>query len=86
MEFWMNIHTGTVGTKEDWLAGEGELVGRDGQFSFAEACARDELALVRKNLSGEWVEIPAYCAQNDGDCLTCSLVNYGKDCENNPVT
>jgi len=26
-----------------------------------------------------------YCTQNDGDCGTCSLVNYGRDCMNNPV-
>lgn len=26
-----------------------------------------------------------YCTQNDGDCLTCSLVNYGYDCRNNKV-
>ena len=26
-----------------------------------------------------------YCTQNDGDCETCSLVNYGRDCMNNPV-
>ncbi len=26
-----------------------------------------------------------YCTQDDGDCLTCSLVNYGRDCMNNPV-
>jgi hypothetical protein len=26
-----------------------------------------------------------YCTQNQGDCSTCSLVNYGKDCLNNPV-
>ena len=23
-----------------------------------------------------------YCVQNDGDCSTCSLVNYGYDCMN----
>lgn len=23
-----------------------------------------------------------YCTQNDGDCKTCSLVNYGRDCMN----
>ena len=23
-----------------------------------------------------------YCTQNDGDCETCSLVNYGRDCRN----
>jgi hypothetical protein len=26
-----------------------------------------------------------YCTQNDGDCNTCSLVNYGRDCRNRPV-
>jgi len=26
-----------------------------------------------------------YCTQNDGNCSTCSLVNYGRDCRNNPV-
>ena len=27
-----------------------------------------------------------YCTQNNGDCQTCSLVNYGRDCRNNPVS
>lgn len=26
-----------------------------------------------------------YCTQNDGDCSTCSLVNYGRDCLNNVI-
>jgi len=26
-----------------------------------------------------------YCTQNAGDCSTCSLVNYGRDCMNNSV-
>lgn len=26
-----------------------------------------------------------YCTQNGGDCVTCSLVNYGRDCMNNPL-
>lgn len=26
-----------------------------------------------------------YCTQNDGDCGSCSLVSYGRDCKNNPV-
>jgi hypothetical protein len=26
-----------------------------------------------------------YCTQNEGDCATCSLLNYGRDCRNNPV-
>ncbi len=27
-----------------------------------------------------------YCTQNDGDCGSCSLVNYGRDCQNNPLS
>ena len=27
----------------------------------------------------------SYCTQNNGDCKTCSLVNYGRDCRNNPL-
>jgi len=26
-----------------------------------------------------------YCTQNGGDCYTCLLVNYGRDCFNNLV-
>jgi len=26
-----------------------------------------------------------YCTQNNGDCKTCSLVNYGRDCQDNPI-
>lgn len=26
-----------------------------------------------------------YCVQNDGDCSTCSLSSYGRDCMNNPI-
>jgi hypothetical protein len=26
-----------------------------------------------------------YCTQNNGKCNTCSLVNYGMDCMNNPT-
>ncbi len=28
---------------------------------------------------------PEYCTQNDGNCETCSLVNYGRDCQNIPI-
>lgn len=27
-----------------------------------------------------------YCTQNNGDCGTCSLVNYGMDCRNVPLS
>jgi len=26
-----------------------------------------------------------YCTQNEGDCATCSLVNYGRDCQSNSL-
>lgn len=26
-----------------------------------------------------------YCSQNDGNCLTCALVNYDRDCHNNAI-
>ena len=29
---------------------------------------------------------PSYCTQNKGKCETCSLVNYGRDCMNVPIT
>ncbi len=28
---------------------------------------------------------PKNCTQNNGDCNSCSLVSYGRDCQNNPV-
>ncbi|MFA6364590.1 hypothetical protein [Methanoregula sp.] len=27
----------------------------------------------------------SYCTQNNGDCGTCSLVSYHKDCRNYPL-
>ena len=26
------------------------------------------------------------CQRDDGDCTVCSLVNYGRDCHNRPIT
>lgn len=28
----------------------------------------------------------ANCQRTDGDCTACSLVNYGRDCHNRPIT
>ena len=28
---------------------------------------------------------PSYCTQNEGACESCALVNYGRDCRNNPL-
>lgn len=27
-----------------------------------------------------------YCTRNGGDCSTCALSSYGRDCRNEPVT
>lgn len=29
--------------------------------------------------------IKEYCTQNNGNCKTCSFVNYGRDCQNNKI-
>ena len=29
---------------------------------------------------------PNYCIQNNGDCKSCSLANYGRDCSNQPIS
>ena len=34
----------------------------------------------------DWAVSTGYCSQNNGDCETCSLLNYGKDCNNNNIT
>jgi len=26
-----------------------------------------------------------YCTQNSGNCISCSLSNYGRDCMNEPI-
>lgn len=26
------------------------------------------------------------CQRQDGNCTLCSLVNYGRDCHNNPIS
>jgi hypothetical protein len=39
----------------------------------------------RDGLAGRARMTKDYCTQNAGDCLTCSLVNYGRDCQNNPM-
>ena len=30
-------------------------------------------------------KMQSYCTQNEGDCGTCSLSNYGRDCQNNTI-
>lgn len=35
--------------------------------------------------AGFQVTAPIYCTQNGGDCESCSLSNYGRDCMNNKI-
>ena len=30
-------------------------------------------------------DVLSYCTQNNGDCYSYSLTNYGRDCYNNPI-
>lgn len=68
MQYYMNIHTGSVDTKDGW-----NYENEDGET--VNAVDRNEVVPVG----------PDYCIQNNGDCETCSLVNYGRDCRNNAI-
>jgi hypothetical protein len=35
-----------------------------------------------KTFCGKESIMKSYCTQNNGDCLTCSLTKYGRDCKN----
>ena len=37
---------------------------------------------MERDYKGVTMAKPKYCTQNDGDCLICSLTNYGRDCNN----
>jgi len=50
-------------------------------------------AVTRESIEGDYLEyrgdydiitVKSYCTQNNSDCKTCSLVNYSRDCRNNP--
>jgi len=50
---------------------------RQGEQSKSKGGKMNGARMVRK--------VPPYCVQNDGDCWSCSLNNYGRDCVNNPI-
>ena len=55
---------------------------QDGDIWLIEGCREEMIQAIRD--AGYSVG-PEYCTQNNGDCPTCSLVNYGRDCMNNPM-
>ena len=38
-----------------------------------------------KQPKGQTMNRKPYCTKNDGECITCSLVSYGRDCRNVPL-
>jgi len=51
-------------------------------------------AISREPIEGDYLEhareydvitVKSYCTQNNSDCEYCSLVNYSRDCCNNPI-
>ncbi len=64
-------------TKQQWLD-HYHAIGKDAWSSHDTSTCPDCQARQRTNFM-------PYCTQNGGDCQTCALVNYGRDCMNNPV-
>ena len=51
---------------------------------------QEEKKMHTRPTRGMWKEdrlegMVSYCTQNYGQCATCALVNYDRDCHNNPV-
>lgn len=76
-EVYMHKETGSRDTERGWIASypAEELERRN--LTAQEAFRADEGKTLIKIT-------PDYCTQS-GDCSACSLSNYGKDCQNNPV-
>ncbi len=72
--------TGATDTREGWLSSYDpqELAARG--LNAEQAFKEDEGHTLIEILTP-----PVYCTQNEGNCLTCSLVSYGRDCMNNRV-
>jgi hypothetical protein len=76
--FYMHKETGSIDSRDGWIA----------SYSADELDARNLTAEQAFNADeGETLFqiTPEYCTQNGGDCRTCSLVNYGRDCHNEPL-
>ena len=65
---------------------EDELNNNGRQYA-VDAATREPIEGDYLEYAGEYdvITIKSYCSQNNSDCATCSLVNYGMDCHNNPV-
>jgi len=65
---------------------EDELNNNGRQYA-VDAATREPIEGDCLEYEGEYdvITIKPYCIQNNSDCLTCSLVNYGRDCKNNQI-
>ena len=61
----------------------GENFGEEEQFRKMRERGGATAQGLQDGLSGKKPRI--YCSQNGGDCSTCLLVSYGRDCRNNPI-
>lgn len=84
---WRFIHEVGIGDEKpvDYLVKDIHAV-RDAYYSDLETGAGGDDESIEGFFARHGITvIPDYCSQNDGDCSTCSLVNYGRDCMNQPL-
>ena len=85
----------TVGERPDYWAGyqrglrrkfHGENFGTYDEHELWMGLSDDlDLSRAEKGKGYRDAYVPSYCTQNDGNCGSCSLFNYGRDCLNNTV-
>lgn len=76
--FYMHNETGSIDNRGGWITSYPADELDERKLTAEQAFNEDE--------GGTLIQItPDYCTQNGGDCGTCSLVNYGRDCHNEPL-
>ena len=85
LKWWYNK---TVGSKSEGIILSNKLKKQSLEISRVRLWLNPQSADTPAFSLGTFVRrcvMKSYCTQNDGDCSTCSLVNYGRDCQNNPI-
>ena len=57
----------------------------DKELELLEKRVDNMISEVEQESFKRWGVKKPYCTQNDGDCSTCSLKNYNRDCHNHPI-
>jgi len=76
--YYMHKETGSVDDREGWIASYSAEELAERNLTAEQAFDEDEGRTLFRIT-------PDYCTQNNGNCRTCSLVSYGRDCHNNPL-